>query len=123
MEVATTKLQRDHPACHDLGLSHQGIPERMKANATPPIRTCLHRMEHAAHITDSSVVQQVGAALDELEDAYTHPNERTIALETVLQDSSKRRAHVCGTPFYRFLRTCIERRKVRVARRRSPAPP
>lgn len=76
-----------------------------------PIETCMRKVEAAARITDSTVVQHVMAALDELEDAYASCHERTLALEALRTSFGQRRAHVCGGPFHRFLCTCIEKRQ------------
>lgn len=80
-----------------------------------PVSRCLRKVDHASAVSDSTIVDQVGEALDELEAAYHRPSEKIIALEEVLQAVSRRRS-LEVSPFGRFVYSSVERRQTSLAR-------
>lgn len=84
-----------------------------------PTDVCLRKVTEAANITDSTIIEKVAAALDELEAAYAHPNDRIIALERVFSEFGRRRPSAHRTPTARLIRVSIERRQIRCNRRRA----
>lgn len=82
-----------------------------------PVAECLRKVEDAACLTDSTIVERIASALNDLEASYARSSDRIVALESVLHDFDYRRPSVKGTPFSRCLRNAIERRQVRWSRR------
>jgi hypothetical protein len=80
-----------------------------------PVSRCLHKVDHASAVTDSTVVAHVADALSELEAAYRSPSEKIVALEQILQEVDRTR-RLGGSPFGRFLRVSVERRQLRWSR-------
>ena len=76
-----------------------------------PVTICLCQFDSAVDLTDSTAVDRVATALDDLEASYRRPSERIVALEIVLHDFGRRRPSIKGSAFGRFLRTAIERRQ------------
>ena len=76
-----------------------------------PVATCLRKVDGAVDVTDSTVVDRVATALDDLEASYRRPSERIVALEIVLHDFGRRRPSIKGSAFGRFLRNAIEQRQ------------
>lgn len=76
-----------------------------------PVAICLTKVDGAVGLTDSTIVERVATALNDLEASYRRPSERIVALEAVLHDFSHRRPSIKGSAFGRFLRTAIERRQ------------
>ncbi|GLS46686.1 hypothetical protein [Methylobacterium brachythecii] len=83
-----------------------------------PVARCLRKVDHASVVTDSTIVEQVGEALDELEAAYRRPSDKITALEEVLQAVSRRRT-LETSPFGRFVYSSVERRQTSLARLRA----
>jgi hypothetical protein len=83
-----------------------------------PVARCLRKVDHASAVTDSTIVDQVGEALDELEAAYFRSSDKIIALEEVLQAVSRRRAPEVSS-FGRFVCNSVERRQTSLARLRA----
>jgi hypothetical protein len=80
-----------------------------------PVARCLHQLDHASAVTDSTVTALVMAALDELEEAFVRPAECIVALEEVLHDVRDRVGTEQG-PFGRFLVAMIDQRQGRLNR-------
>lgn len=78
-----------------------------------PTEICLRKVSEAAQVTDSTVIAKVADALDELEAAYPHSNDRIIALERVFSEFARRRPSAYRTPTARLIRVSIERRQIR----------
>ena len=76
-----------------------------------PVAICLTKIDGAVDVTDSTVVDRVATALNDLEASYRRPSERIVALRAVLDDFGHRRPSVKDMPFGRFLRSAIERRQ------------
>jgi hypothetical protein len=83
-----------------------------------PVTRCLHRLDHASAVNDSTVTALVMTALDELEGAFSRPVECIVALEEVLHELHVRMGEN-GRPFTRFLVTVIDQRQNRLSRHAS----
>ena len=81
-----------------------------------PVQLCLEKVWDVAIVTDTTVLDSVAEALDELESAFHRPSEGVVALEAVSQAFSKRRGSAPRSAFDLFLLTMIERRQGAIAR-------
>lgn len=80
------------------------------------VEVCLRKVRDVSVVTDTSVVESVTEALNELESSSRRPSERVVALEAVYQEFSKPRGSAPRSPFDLFLLTMIERRQHEIAR-------
>lgn len=91
---------------------------RLASPSMRPIARCLHQLDHASAITDSTVTVMVTGALDELEEAFIRPADCIVALEEVLHEVQDRLG-AGSRPFTRFLVAVIDQRQSRLSRRAS----
>ncbi|GJD86931.1 hypothetical protein BHAOGJBA_0429 [Methylobacterium hispanicum] len=79
------------------------------------VSRCLRKLEGLSAAPDSTVADQVDAALNELEQAYRQPSEGIVALEAVLQEVWRNRK-MRGPPIGHFIQASVERRQEVLAR-------
>jgi hypothetical protein len=82
-----------------------------------PADRCLGKVDHASIVSDPSIVEHVGEALDELEASYRHPGDRVVAREAMIQAFGRRSRPGIPSPFDSFLKVTAERRQNMAAER------
>lgn len=81
-----------------------------------PVQLCLQKVWDVAVVTDTTVIDSVAEALNELESSFRRPSERVVALEAMHQKFSHRSGAVGRSPFERFVLTMIERRQLEITK-------
>lgn len=75
------------------------------------LEICIRQIDRALVSTQSTVVEDVTAALDTLEATFSKNRDKVLALESVIHTLARRRRALRATPVSLFIATIIDKRQ------------